>query len=238
MATPSFELPESFSGIVRLFPLPNMVLFPGVVQGLHLFEPRYRQLMDDTIIDDELITMALVTPESAGMEERDPDIFPTVCIGKIMTHAKLDDGRYNLLIAGMRRGRIVRELDVRTPYRQAEVELITDIHEPAPSDAVLKERLLDAFRKHNDLESSFDKESVKHLLSEDIELGQLTDLICFAAGGSPLEQQSVLSMADVLLRVQLVLKMLGGSDSESSSDSSGAVDDGGSPEFPPDFSLN
>ena len=240
MPTPSFDLPQSFSGVVRLFPLPNLVLFPGVVQGLHLFEPRYLQLIEDSLMDDELITMALSMPDKENLSRDVPEIFPTVCIGKVMTHAKLEDGQYNLLLAGMRRARIVQELDVKTAYRQAEVQLVEDIHDAAPSDAILRKKLLDEFLRHKQLDDSFDKESVKHLLSDEIELGQLADLICYASGVPVVEQQSALSMADVLRRVQLVLNTLSAlPKSSAGSGKSGSGKTGGDErEFPPDFSLN
>jgi len=235
MATPSFDLPESFSGIVRLFPLPNMVLFPGVVQGLHLFEPRYVQLIEDSLIDDDLITMALSMPDPQNLALETPEIYPTACIGKVMTHSQLEDGRYNLLLAGMQRARIVQELDVKTPYRQAKVELVEDIHDAAPSDSILRKKLLEGFLKHKQLDESFDSESVKHLLSDDIELGQLADLICYASGAPVAQQQTALSMSDVLRRVELVLGTL---DALPSSDPAQEDTGGGSREFPPGFSLN
>ncbi len=235
MATADFQLPDSFSGIVRLFPLPNLVLFPGVVQGLHLFEPRYLQLIEDSLIDDDLITTALSIPDSQNLSRENPEIYPTVCIGKVMTHSQLEDGRYNLLLAGMRRAKIVQELDVRTPYRQARVELLDDIHDAAPSDSILRKKLLDGFIKHRQLDESFDRESVKHLLSDEIELGQLADLICYASGAPVEQQQAALSMTDVLRRVKLVLGTLDALPSEDS-----AIEDstGEGREFPPDFSLN
>jgi uncharacterized protein len=52
----------NFSGIARLFPLPNLVLFPQVVQGLHIFEPRYRQLMADVLVADQLMALILLKP--------------------------------------------------------------------------------------------------------------------------------------------------------------------------------
>ena len=57
---------DSFDGVARLFPLPNLVLFPQVVQGLHVFEPRYRQLMADALAGDGLVTLVLLKP---GWEE-------------------------------------------------------------------------------------------------------------------------------------------------------------------------
>ena len=96
------SLPDGFANIVRLFPLPNVVLFPGVVQALHLFEPRYRVLMDDALAADELITMAYLKPDSVPTEAVDgqPEISKIVCVGKILSHTLLDDGRYNVFLVG------------------------------------------------------------------------------------------------------------------------------------------
>ena len=99
----SLQLPACFSGVVRLFPLPNLVLFPGVIQPLHLFELRYRQMMDDALAADELIAIALMKPGWEPQYEDRPSIHRTVCIGRIMTYTQLDDGRYNLLLQGIQR---------------------------------------------------------------------------------------------------------------------------------------
>ncbi len=56
---------EDFAGKVRVFPLPNLVLFPHVMQPLHIFEPRYRELLEDALAGDRLITMALLDPRLA-----------------------------------------------------------------------------------------------------------------------------------------------------------------------------
>src|ERR1700722_13009146 len=101
---------SSFGGTARLFPLPNLVLFPHVVQPLHIFEPRYRQLMADALADDRLITMALLRP---GWEEdyhQKPPIHSVVCLGRIHQEDRLADGRYNLLLEGLWRARIREEV--------------------------------------------------------------------------------------------------------------------------------
>ena len=81
-----------------------------MVQALNLFEPRYRQLMEDVLDDDGLITMALVKPEPENLTMPVPEIHKMVCIGKVMTHAKLENGTYNLLLAGVTRALVVEEL--------------------------------------------------------------------------------------------------------------------------------
>src|SRR5437588_601321 len=92
---------DDFTGTARLFPLPNLVLFPSVIQPLHIFEPRYRALMGDALADDRLMALALLRP---GWEEdyhKAPTIYPVVCLGRIFQEERLADGRYNLLLHGL-----------------------------------------------------------------------------------------------------------------------------------------
>ena len=80
------SLPEDFGNVVRLFPLPNVVLFPGIVQALQLFEPRYKALAEDALESDQLITMALIDSQWKTHQSDVPSIAKTVCIGKILSH--------------------------------------------------------------------------------------------------------------------------------------------------------
>ena len=122
------QLPEDFTGTVRLFPLPNLVLFPNVVQPLHIFEPRYREMLEDSLAADQLIAIALLQPGwEADYDER-PSIFPVTCIGRVVSHSRLEDGRYNLLLLGLRRASVIRELPATTSYRMAEVAVLEDVY--------------------------------------------------------------------------------------------------------------
>src|SRR5713226_4443283 len=115
-----------FSGTVRLFPLPDLVLYPFVIQPLHIFEPRYRQLMADALADDRLMALALLQP---GWEEdyhKHAPIYPTVCLGRIFQEEQLSDGRYNLLLHGVARARIREEVPAGKLYRTARVDLLQD----------------------------------------------------------------------------------------------------------------
>ena len=127
LAEANLSLPDNFTGVVRLFPLPNLVLFPGVIQPLHIFEPRYRKLMQDALAGDELIAMALLKPKWEANVLDTPAVHSTLCVGKIVTHARLKDGRYNLLILGARRAEIVREIPTEQPYRMAEVSVLEEV---------------------------------------------------------------------------------------------------------------
>src|SRR5437899_1594232 len=129
---------SQFSGTVRLFPLPNLVLFPQVVQPLHIFEPRYRQMTADALDDDRLLAMALLQPGWESGYDGRPAIYPVACVGRIMAEQRLDDGCYNLLLRGLARVRVLHELPGDQLYRSAAVEAVPE----APvADAVESDRL-------------------------------------------------------------------------------------------------
>lgn len=117
---------SGFDGRARLFPLPNLVCFPQVVQPLHIFEPRYREMTADALAGDKRI--ALVMPKPGWEENYDgrPAVHSVACLGKIVAEQKLADGRYNLLLRGTHRIRIVEELDAGTSFRVARVRLLED----------------------------------------------------------------------------------------------------------------
>ena len=83
----------NFKGLARLFPLPNLVLFPQVVQGLHVFEPRYRQMMADAVAADGLIALVLLKPGWEEEYDEKPAVESVGCLGRIGWHEKLPDGK-------------------------------------------------------------------------------------------------------------------------------------------------
>ena len=106
---------------VPLFPLPNVVLFPGVYLPLHIFEPRYRALTREALDGDRIIGMVLIKPGFDEQYEGRPPIFPIGCAG-VVTHAEpLDDGRYNIVLQGVERFRVLEE-DHSHPFRVATVQ--------------------------------------------------------------------------------------------------------------------
>ncbi|MFY7834834.1 MAG: LON peptidase substrate-binding domain-containing protein [Novosphingobium sp.] len=106
---------------LSIFPLAGAVLYPGLQLPLHIFEPRYRALVSDSLARDRRI--AMIQPQAGG--EGAP-LFRVGCVGKIADVEALEDGRYNLVLEGISRFRMIRELEVTTPFRQIEAELIAD----------------------------------------------------------------------------------------------------------------
>jgi Lon protease-like protein len=110
---------------IPIFPLPNVVLFPNVFLPLHIFEPRYRKMVDDALNGDRIIGMVLLRPGWEGQYEGRPAVYPIGCAG-VITHAeRLPDGRFNIVLRGMEKFRILDEQNEQQ-YRLASVEPVPD----------------------------------------------------------------------------------------------------------------
>ena len=106
---------------LSIFPLSGAIVFPGLQLPLHIFEPRYRALVGDALARDRRIGM--IQPQKPG--EGAP-LFTIGCVGKIGEVEALEDGRYNVVLEGECRFRLLREIDAATPFRQVEAELLED----------------------------------------------------------------------------------------------------------------
>lgn len=125
MSGPGTFSRETFSGKVPLFPLPDVVLFPGSLLPLHVFEPRYRQMTRDALDGERLIAMALLKPGWEKDYYGNPAVHDVVGIGRIAEDKVLPDGRFLLLLEGVARARLLDIVRDR-PYRVARVILLED----------------------------------------------------------------------------------------------------------------
>ena len=108
-----------------IFPLPNVVLFPNVFLPLHIFEPRYRAMVADSLAGDRIIGMTLLQPGFEGDYHGNPAVYPVGCAG-VITHAeRLPDGRSNVVLRGLEKFRIVEE-DHSRPYRVATIDALPE----------------------------------------------------------------------------------------------------------------
>jgi len=208
-------------GIVRLFPLPNLVLFPHVLQGLHVFEPRYRQLMADSLADDRHFGLALLRP---GWEEDyhlRPPLFPAVCFGEIRDEVRLFDGRFNLVLRGTRRATILEEVATDRLYRVARVRWLDDV--PVADPAVGHDLL--ARLERGLLAWTNDPAAVARLVHGNLGLGALCDVLAFALPLELEEKEQLLGEAGVEARLRRLVASL-----EPASP--------GGRRFPPEFSPN
>lgn len=129
-----------FPKSIPVFPLPNVVIFPGTVIPLHIFEPRYRQMVQDVLAGDGVLALALL---KSGWEEHEPrgapDIHSIACAGRLLEVSHLPEGRFNIRMAGLGRVRL-DEIDSDKPYRLARVELLAEALPDEESGATLAAR--------------------------------------------------------------------------------------------------
>lgn len=112
---------SNLPGYIPVFPLPNLVLFPGVKVPLHIFEPRYCQMVADVSATHGLIGMMLLKGNWEEAYYRYPDVFAVGCAGRIDQLVRLPDGRFNLTLEGVSEFRVEREIRERS-YRQAQID--------------------------------------------------------------------------------------------------------------------
>ena len=226
------RLPNDFTGKVRLFPLPNLVMFPYVVQPLHIFETRYREMVEEALETDQLIAMAHLQPGWEADVEARPAIFPIICIGRIISHTRFDDGKLNILLLGLCRARIENELPPTRLFREADVRLVEDQYAGSAPHvrAALQRELLHCFRRFTP-ETPAAQEQFESLMNNRLPLGVLTDIISFTMKFDVQLKQRLLSEWDVDRRARLLLDEL------RRFDQSLANGDQRRP-FPPEFSPN
>jgi uncharacterized protein len=125
------------SDLLPLFPLPETVLFPSIFLPLHVFEPRYCQMVGDALAGDRLIGMVLLQPGWKRDYEGRPPVFPVGCTGVITHVERLSGGHFNIVLRGTERFRIVEE-DERRSYRRAVVELLPEVGVNGPDRASMR----------------------------------------------------------------------------------------------------
>jgi Lon protease-like protein len=188
-----------FDGVTRLFPLPGVVMFPHVVFPLHIFEPRYRQMTRDALEGDRLITIIQSRP-GVKNARGEPPLEQVGCLGKIVRHEELPDGRFQFLLLGCQRVQIIQEIQVETLYRQAKVSLLRDEEEPDPGsfdrDAIV--------RSFSDLLSlkGYSASEWAPMLDQSIPLGVLTDLMTHALEIPVAVKQAMLAETRVKRRIE------------------------------------
>ena len=185
---------DAFSGQAALFPLPNVVLFPQALLPLHIFEPRYRQMTADALAGDTLIAMALLQSQPG----EPPPIHDVVGLGRIITHERLEDGRYHLVLRGIARARVQREIPTDRLYRIAELELLEDREPQSDSTEAMSRRLLRKFeRVFPQVKSHPIWEAVAQ---REVSLGVVCDLLASALPIAPEVAQQFLADVDVVSR--------------------------------------
>ncbi len=181
-----------------IFPLPGAILFPGLQLPLHIFEPRYRDLVGSALAKNRLIGM--IQPQRS--KEGAP-LYSIGCTGRISDVEALEDGRYNIVLDGEARFRVLRELEVTTAFRQVEAELIDDPEGEVLSSVERAGFELEA-RRFADLQGySVDWDSVERLDDETLING-----VAQIAPFDGASKQALLETADLSERCELMIQLM------------------------------
>jgi len=195
--------------LLPLFPLPNVVLFPNVFLPLHIFEPRYREMVADAVASDRMIGMVLLRPGWDRDYEGMPPVYPVGCSG-VITHVEaLADGRFNIVLRGLERFRIVDEDRTRS-YRRAQVEPVFEM--PLRNDdraairtqrSKLEALLAPSVERTGTFRSGGDLKMPAAMPDEDLvnALAQYLDL-------EPLEKQALLEKPCLRSRAESLVELL------------------------------
>lgn len=198
------RIDESNPSAVPLFPLPNVVLFPHAVLPLHIFEERYKVMTADALAGKRQIAMARLQPGWVKCYYAKPPIESVVCVGTILSHERLADGRYNFLLQGTTRARIIREVGER-PYRLAELQPLID--EPVDEAELSGERQRLAMALHDPrLRGTGIGRKFQQMLDGGIDTAVISDLIAFNFLDHVPLKQSLLADCDVRRRVGRIVE--------------------------------
>jgi uncharacterized protein len=175
--------------IIPLFPLPNLVLFPGVKVPLHIFEPRYREMIADVAGGHGIIGMILLKGEWERDYYANPDIFQVGCAGRVGDLTRLPDGRYNLVLEGLDEFRVVREIRERS-YREAEVRWCAPQGDALDCDLETLDGLREVLFAYLGMSG---RDAWRTLVEEQgLHGAELINFLCFHLDVTPLEKQTLL----------------------------------------------
>ncbi len=203
----SETLTIDFRRPVPLFPLPNCVLLPHATIPLHIFEPRYRRMTNDALDSRGLIAMASFEGDRWKADyEGNPPLREHVCVGYIVRHQRLDDGRINLLLQGACRARIHEEVRSH-PYRKA---LLEPIERESPMEIDLAEHRVRLEELLNDpiLKELSSIAAVQNWLSREIPTNALIDLTTMTACDDFDDRYAMLAQSDAEARAMWLEKWL------------------------------
>jgi Lon protease-like protein len=193
---------------VPLFPLPNVVLFPRAVLPLHIFEERYKEMTSNALDSDGQIAMALLKPGWEKNYYNAPTIEPVVCVGTILTHERLADGKYNFLLQGTMRAKIARELPLKDhTYRTADLIPLEETPVMEIDLGGEREKLISIFSEAELGQTPVGRQ-FSQMLSSPLATADIVDLIAFNFLEDLELKQSLLADTDVRHRVGRTVRAL------------------------------
>jgi Lon protease-like protein len=196
-----------FKMIVPIFPLPNVVLFPKTLLPLHIFEQKYRAMTREVIAGDGKIAIVLLKEGWEVEHQGKPAIHKIACVGQIETYEELEGGKYDIVLAGLHRVRLVSEIE-HSPYRLAEVEVLPELSCDDQHEEVIRRRnhLGGLFTRYTELATSGNHQAAEMVLQ--LEFEALVNMAATTLNLPVEERQVLLEMDDVADRCDALMPIL------------------------------
>ena len=197
--------PVSIPKVIPLFPLPNLVFFPRTYVPLHIFEPRYREMVQAAAASHRMVGMVLLKEGWEADYEGAPAIFAMGCVGRMMNVQRLSDGRSNILLQGLRRFEIQHEVGAES-YRQGRI-VLKDLFQP---DAALPTEIRREIVKvvAGFIRNREDGVALSAMLKQPIHDDVLVQNLSFALDFTPLEKQFLLESDSLIQQGRRLLDLL------------------------------
>lgn len=188
---------------IAIFPLPNAVLFPNVFLPLHIFEQRYRAMVSDALATDRIIGMVLLRPGFEADDAGRPPVYPIGCAGLITHSEALADGRFNIVLRGLEKFKVVGEEGGRA-YRLARVEALADASDGADQTLMRQHRQ----RLESLLASVVAHRGAEARLPPNVSDYDLVNALAQYLALEPIERQALLECDGILSRSGALIELL------------------------------
>ena len=190
---------------IPIFPLTGALLFPRGQLPLNIFEPRYLNMIDDAMSGERLLGM--IQPAPGATDKFAPDLSGVGCLGRISSFSETDDGRYLIVLTGVCRFSVQRELDVRLPYRSVDADYgafagdLQEETETAPGGRDDLIQALEGYLKRNKLRADWSEFG-------EAPIEALVHALASACPFSPVEKQALLETPDLNTRLETLMALL------------------------------
>ena len=182
---------------VPMFPLAGVFLYPRQLMQLHIFEPRYRQMIEDSLDSAGRMTIATIKADQNAADEA-PEVLEVAGLGEIGRHERLDDGRFVIWLVGLARVRM-EEVSSERLYRKARIEPLVEVAPSQDEEARLRPLLIHKLRQ-------LAEDGAK--IPEDVSLSVLVDLACQHANAATQSLERIFAETDIAQRAQEILQFL------------------------------
>ncbi len=193
-------------GSLKVFPLPGVVVLPGTPTPFHVFEARYRALVADALAGDRILAVPTLVSEEGATQDR-PPVHPIAGAGYIEADEKLPNGRYDIVVRGLARVRLVAEHDNGKPYREFRAEILDDVYPAGGPDALERERTaLEScvLQLAEVLPAESGAPKLAEVAMQTTSPSALADLVAAAVISEPTQRLAIIEERDVAKRLDLV----------------------------------